>query len=135
MAGAGRSYTGQWSLAALFLRDDRPVRNGGMNPEIDALRRELQHLQGALPSRIDVDPEGVEQGLAQLVLTLVEFVRQLLERQAVRRMEGGSLTDDEVERVGLALMKLEDKVHELAQHFGLRPADLNINLGPLGDLL
>jgi hypothetical protein len=78
---------------------------------------------------------GVEQGLAQLVLTLVEFLRQLLERQAVRRMEGGSLSDEEVERVGLALMKLEEKVHQLADQFGLRPADLNINLGPLGDLL
>ncbi len=96
---------------------------------------ELQRLRGALPSRIDVDQEGLEQGLAQLVLTLVEFLRQLLERQAVRRMEGGSLTDEEVERVGLALMKLEEKVHELAEQFGLRPSDLNINLGPLGDLL
>ena len=106
-----------------------------MTHELEALQRELQQVRGALPSRIDVDPEGVEQGLAQLVLTLVEFVRQLLERQAVRRMEGGSLTDEEVERVGVALMKLEEKVHELADHFGLRPADLNINLGPLGDLL
>jgi hypothetical protein len=106
-----------------------------MTHELEALQRELQQVRGALPNHIDVDPDGVEQGLAQLVLTLVEFVRQLLERQAVRRMEGGSLTDDEVERVGVALMKLEEKVHELADHFGLRPADLNINLGPLGDLL
>ena len=106
-----------------------------MTDELEALQRELQQVRGALPNRINVDPDGLDQGLAQLVLTLVEFVRQLLERQAVRRMEGGSLSDDEVERVGLALMKLEDKVHELAQHFGLRPADLNINLGPLGDLL
>jgi hypothetical protein len=103
--------------------------------DLEALRRELQHVRGALPERIDVDPEGVEQGLAQLVLTLIEFLRQVLERQAVRRMDGGSLTDEEVERVGLALMKLEEKVHELAEHFGLRPSDLNINLGPLGDLL
>jgi hypothetical protein len=106
-----------------------------MNDELDALKSELQQVRGALPSRIDVDAEGVEQGLAQLVLTLVEFLRQLLERQAVRRMEGGSLSDEEVERVGLALMKLEEKVHQLAEQFGLRPSDLNINLGPLGDLL
>ncbi len=106
-----------------------------MNDELSALRNELQQVRGTLPSRIDVDPEGVEQGLAQLVLTLVEFVRQLLERQAVRRMEGGTLSDEEVERVGLALMKLEEKVHQLADQFGLRPGDLNINLGPLGDLL
>ena len=106
-----------------------------MNDEVALLADELQQLRAALPSRIDVNSEGVEQGLAQLVLTLVEFVRQLLERQAVRRMEGGSLTDEEVERVGLALMTLEQKVHELADQFGLQPGDLNINLGPLGDLL
>ena len=106
-----------------------------MNDDVALLADELQQLRAALPSRIDVNTEGVEQGLAQLVLTLVEFVRQLLERQAVRRMEGGNLTDEEVERVGLALMKLEEKVHELADQFGLQPGDLNINLGPLGDLL
>ena len=106
-----------------------------MGEELEALRRELQHVGGALPNRIDVDNEKVEQGLAQLVLTLVEFLRQLLERQAVRRMEAGSLSDEEVERVGLALMKLEEKVHQLAEQFGLQPSDLNINLGPLGDLL
>ncbi len=106
-----------------------------MGEELERLRRELQHVQGALPTHIDVEPERVEQGLAQLVLTLIEFVRQLLERQAVRRMEGGSLSEEEVERVGLALMKLEEKVHELAGQFGLEPSDLNINLGPLGDLL
>src|ERR687884_959885 len=102
-----------------------------MRDELEVLRGELQQVRGSLPSRIDVDPEGVERGLAQLVLTLVEFVRQLLERQAVRRMEGGSLSDEEVERVGLALMALEAKVHELAAHFGLRPSDLNIHLGAL----
>jgi hypothetical protein len=106
-----------------------------MGEELETLRRELQHVRGTLPSRIDVNSEGVEQGLAQLVLTLVEFLRQLLERQAVRRMEGGSLSDEEVERVGLALMKLQEKVHELAEQFGLTPGDLNINLGPFGDLL
>jgi len=106
-----------------------------MHDELELLKNELQHVRGTLPSRIDVDTDGVEQGLAQLVLTLVEFLRQLLERQAVRRMEGGSLSDEEVERVGLALMKLEEKVHQLADQFGLRPGDLNINLGPLGDLL
>src|SRR4051812_31650166 len=99
-----------------------------MNDELEVLKSELQQVRGALPSRVDVDAQGVEQGLAQLVLTLVEFLRQLLERQAVRRMEGGSLTDEEVERVGIALMTLEAKVHELADQFGLKPSDLNINL-------
>jgi hypothetical protein len=106
-----------------------------MIDELEVLRNELHQVRGALPSRINVDPEGLEQGLAQLVLTLVEFLRQLLERQAVRRMEGATLSDEEVERVGLALMKLEEKVHQLADQFGLTPSDLNINLGPLGDLL
>ncbi len=106
-----------------------------MHDELELLKNELQHVRGTLPSQIDVNTEGLEQGLAQLVLTLVEFLRQLLERQAVRRMEGGSLSDEEVERVGLALMKLEEKVHQLANQFGLQPSDLNINLGPMGDLL
>ena len=103
--------------------------------ELAALRREVEQLRGILPERIDVDPDGVEQGLAKLVLTLIEFLRQLLERQAVRRMEGGSLSDDEVERMGLALMRLEEKVHALAGQFNLRPDELNLDLGPVGKLL
>ncbi|HZQ99970.1 MAG TPA: gas vesicle protein K [Chloroflexota bacterium] len=103
--------------------------------EIAHLKRELERLQGVLPRRVDVDPDGVEQGLARLVLTLIEFLRQLLERQAVRRMEGGSLTDEEVERVGLALMRLEEKIGEMAELFGLDRGDLNVDLGPLGKLL
>jgi len=77
----------------------------------------------------------VEQGLAKLVLTLVEFIRQLLERQAIRRMEGGRLTDEQVERMGLALERLEAKMGDLCRVFGIEPEDLNINLGPLGDLI
>jgi len=103
--------------------------------EIAELRRELERVRGILPDRVDVDPEGVEQGLAKLVLTLVEFLRQLLERQAVRRMDGGTLTDEEIERVGLALMRLEAKVREMAVAFGLDPDDLNLGLGPIGKLL
>ena len=103
--------------------------------QLAELRRELEQLRGVLPPRIDVDPEGVEQGLAKLVLTLIELLRQLLERQAVRRMEGGSLSDEEIERMGLALMRLEEKLRELAARFGLRREDLNIGLGQLGSLL
>src|SRR5215213_5997318 len=94
--------------------------------ELDAIRRELQQLRGILPDHVDVDPEGIEQELAKLVLTLVEFLRQLLERQAIRRMEGGSLSDEEIERMGLALMRLEEKVHDLADQFGLRKEELNV---------
>src|SRR5438477_6389881 len=106
-----------------------------LDAELDDLRRELERIRGILPERVDVDPEGVEQGLAKLVLTLVEFLRQLLERQAIRRMEGGTLSDDEVERVGLALMRLEAKIREIAEAFGVDPSDLNIGLGPIGKLL
>jgi hypothetical protein len=103
--------------------------------EIAELRRELERVRGILPDRVNVDPEGVEQGLAKLVLTLVEFLRQVLERQAIRRMDGGTLTDDEIERVGIALMRLQAKVREMAEAFGLDPDDLNLGLGPIGKLL
>lgn len=106
-------------------------------------KREAQDTKGSgekdpkpvIPDRIDCTPENVEQGLARLVLSLVELIRQLLERQAIRRMEGGSLSDEQIEQMGEALMKLEAKVHELAANFGLTPADLNLDLGPLGRLL
>ena len=106
-----------------------------IDTELEELRREVERLRGILPERVDVDPDDVERGLAKLVLALVEFLRRLLERQAVRRLEGGTLTDDEVERMGLALMRLEQKVHEMARAFGLDPAELNLGLGPLGKLL
>lgn len=86
-------------------------------------------------SRVDCTPENIEQGLAKLVLSLIELLRQLLERQAIRRMEGGSLPDAKIEEMGMALMKLEQKIGELADHFGLTMADLNLDLGPLGNLL
>jgi hypothetical protein len=86
-------------------------------------------------TRIDCTPENIEQGLAKLVLSLIELLRQLLERQAIRRMEGKSLSDEQVEEMGNALMALEVKIRELADHFGLTPAELNLDLGPLGNLL
>lgn len=103
--------------------------------ELTELRREVERLRGILPERVDVDPDQVEQGLAKLVLTLVEFLRQLLERQAMRRMEGGTLSEEEVERMGLALMRLEQKVHEMARGFGIDPSELNLRLGPLGNVI
>jgi hypothetical protein len=85
--------------------------------------------------RIDTDPETVGRDLGRLVLTLVELLRQLMERQAIRRLECGELPDETVERLGLGLMRLEEAMNDLREHFGLRPEDLNIDLGPLGDLL
>jgi len=84
---------------------------------------------------IDADPESVERGLVSLVLTVVELLRQLMERQALRRVEDGSLTDDQVENIGRTLMALETRMAELREHFGLSPEDLNLDLGPLGPLL
>jgi hypothetical protein len=103
---------------------------------VEDLRRELNQIadQGGV-ERIDCSKESIEQGLAKLVLGLIELLRRLLERQAIRRMEGGSLTETQVEEMGLALMKLEKKINELAGNFGLTPQDLNLDLGPLGNLL
>lgn len=101
---------------------------------VSELRRQLHGLEQQLPQRIDCSQETIEQGLAKLVLGLIELLRQLLERQAIRRMEGGSLSDQQVEDMGLALMKLEEKIKELAQHFGLSQEDLKLNLGSLGNL-
>ena len=85
--------------------------------------------------RVDADPESVEKGLVALVLTLVELLRQLMERQALRRVEQGSLTDDQVEKIGSTLMALDARMAELRDHFGLTVEDLNLDLGPLGPLL
>jgi hypothetical protein len=103
--------------------------------DLDALARELDRVGAAFPRRINADPERVERGLAQLVLTLVELLRQLMERQALRRMEQGTLSDEEVERLGETFMKLEQRMEELKREFGLEDRDLNLSLGPLGDLL
>ncbi|MEU4452540.1 gas vesicle protein K [Nocardioides sp. NPDC023903] len=92
-------------------------------------------LPSALSRRIDADPESVEKGLVQLVLTLVELLRQLMERQAIRRMDAGGLSDEDIERLGQTLMLLDEKMTELRDHFGLTPEELNIDLGPLGKLL
>lgn len=106
--------------------------------DLDALRDfadELTQVDAGLPRRINADQENVEQGLAKLVLTLIELIRRLLEKQAIRRMEGGSLTDEEIERLGETFLKLEGKMAELKDTFGLQDEDLNLNLGPLGDLM
>ncbi len=96
---------------------------------------ELAELAPALPSRIDARGENIDQGLARLVLTLIEFIRQLLEHQAVRRMEGGALTDTQVEELGLALMQLRARLEDIKDVFGLSGEELNIDLGPLGRLI
>lgn len=95
---------------------------------------ELNEVATSLPERINADPEKVENGLARLVLTLIEVLRKVLEHQAVRRMEGGSLSEEEVERLGLALLRLNDRMQDMKGIFGLEDDDLKIDLGPLGRL-
>lgn len=94
----------------------------------------LESLARALPDRINADPEHVENGLARLVLTVIELLREILEHQAIRRMDGGTLSEEQVERLGLALLKLKERMDELKATFGLSDEDLNIDLGPLGRL-
>ncbi|PYO02734.1 MAG: gas vesicle protein K [Candidatus Rokuibacteriota bacterium] len=84
--------------------------------------------------RWNANPEDVQRSVAQLVLTLVEFLRKLFERQALRRMEAKTLTKKQTEAIGLALMRLEETIHDLAKRFDLAPEDLNLDLGPLGRL-
>ena len=103
--------------------------------DLELFAAELAEIAPSLPSRIDATPEDVEAGLGKLVLTLIEFLRQVLEHQAVRRMEGGSLSDEEIERLGLALMRLQERLEEIKNQFGLEGEDLNIDLGPLGRLI
>ncbi|HXC68456.1 MAG TPA: gas vesicle protein K [Pyrinomonadaceae bacterium] len=110
------------------------------DPEIETSHPEefveqLRCVADTLPSRINVDAQSVEQGLAKLVLTLIEFIRRLLEKQAVRRMEGGDLSPEQIEELGLALMRLEAKLQELKTQFGLSEEDLNLDLGPIGRLI
>jgi hypothetical protein len=96
---------------------------------------ELAELARQLPARIDVDPESVQKDLARLVLTLVELLRRVVEHQAVRRMEDGDLSDEQVERMGTALLELEAKMAEIKEVLGLAGEELNLDLGPLGRLL
>jgi len=97
--------------------------------------REQPRLDDALSRRINADPENLERGLAQLVMTIVELLRQLMERQALRRIDGGTLSADQVERLGQTFMELDKRMAELREEFGLDEEDLNLNLGPLGKLL
>ena len=104
------------------------------DPSVTLPEVALDQLARALPDRINADPEHVENGLARLVLTVIELLREILEHQAIRRMDGGTLTDEQVERLGLSLLKLNERMDELKKTFGLTDEDLNIDLGPLGRL-
>jgi len=102
---------------------------------IDEFKEEIEKIENTVASRINATPDNADHGLAQLVLTLIELIRKLVEKQAICRVEGGSLTEEEIERLGATLMKLEIKMDELKKIFNLTDEDLNLNLGPLGDLI
>ena len=106
---------------------------------LDGLPRGNADAGPARPSdrrrQLDLEPDTVERDLVKLVLTVVELLRQLMERQALRRFDEGDLTEDQEERIGLTLMLLDDRMTELRERYGLRPEDLNLDLGPLGPLL
>jgi hypothetical protein len=102
---------------------------------VAAIQLHYTRRRGAMSTRVKTDPEKLEKGLAQLVLTVIELLRQLMERQALHRIEGGSLTAEEVERLGQTFMALAERMEELKETFGLEDEELNLNLGPLGDLI
>jgi gas vesicle protein GvpK len=116
------------------MNEPKQVSPGQIEAAVNGIKSELAEATRQLPQRLDLSPEGLDQGLAKLVLSLVELLRRVLERQAIRRMEGGSLTDEQIETMGTSLMALEQKVNEMAGLFGLKPEDLNLDLGPLTNL-
>ncbi len=103
--------------------------------EIEAIRKQIQRVAAAPPPRWNANPDDVRRSVLKLVLTLVELIRQLLERQAIRRMETGTLSEDETESVGLALMRLQETIVDLAKQFDISPDELNLDLGPIGRLM
>src|SRR5476651_317353 len=114
---------GRWRFSPMLITNDE-----------EALRQQLSFTESTIPSRIAADADSVENGLAKLVMSIIELVRRLLERQALRRMDNGNLSDEEIERLGNALMKLEEKMGELKKVFGLDDDDLNLSLGPIKTL-
>jgi len=141
--GARRPATPKHRQARAATKRKRAKRRAGsvdvaavQVAELDSMRAELQRFaEKTGPPRWNADPDDVRRSVAKLVLTLVEFIRQLLERQAIRRMEAGTLTEEQTEAVGLALMRLEETVRELGAQFGLAPEDLVLDLGPVGRLM
>ncbi len=103
--------------------------------DLEEFTEDISTLNDSFKNRLNADPEGVEQGLAKLVLTLIELIRRLMENQAMRRIENGTVNDEEIEKLGEAFMNLELKMIELRELFNLSEEDLNLNLGPLGDLM
>jgi len=107
----------------------------GDTDDLGAFADEMERADTAAPRRLKVDPEKTAAGLAKLVLTVLELLRQVMEHQAIRRIEAGSLSDDEIERMGQTFLALEERMEDLKKAFDLEGEELNLNLGPLGDLM
>ena len=137
--GAGAKGAGGAKGATRRTRAARPQRARLAEPagvrEIEAIRQQIADVSALGTPRWNADPDEVRRSVLKLVLTLVELIRQLLERQAIRRMEAGTLSDDETESVGLALMRLQETIADLAKQFDISPEELNLDLGPVGKLL
>jgi DNA repair exonuclease SbcCD ATPase subunit len=109
--------------------------SAAQDARLSDLAGQLERAENRLRGRVNADPENLEKGLAQLALTVIELLRQLMERQAIRRIEGGTLSAAEVERLGRTFMALAERMDELKTVFGLTDEDLNLDLGPLGQLM
>ena len=136
----GRKRTSKGFVAPKRRRGRIVAKAGGLTvtevAEIKELRQQLERAAtGHSPLRWNANPDDVQRSVAQLVLTLVEFIRRLLERQAIRRMEDRTLTERQIEDVGRALMQLEETIRDIASKFGIRPEDLGLDLGPAGKLM
>jgi hypothetical protein len=112
----------------------KPSETQIVTSDEEALLRELSFTDSTIPDRISADSDSVENGLAKLVLSIIELVRRLLEKQALRRMDAGNLSEEEIEQLGSALMKLEEKMLEMKKVFGLEHDDLDLSLGPIHSL-
>ena len=136
-SGARRTGTASAGAKRTVRRRPKPIRLGSLDLEkAQSLQAEVERLaRGTSPARWNADPDDVQRSVVKLVLTLVEVLRQLLERQAIRRMESGTLTDTQTEDIGRALMKLEETVRDLAARFGIPVEELNLDLGPVGKLV
>jgi Gas vesicle protein K len=131
-AGGRRGRTARRSKAG---RRPKGIAVPAASREIDAIRQQIEAVAAARPPRWNANPDDVRRSVLKLVLTLVDLIRQLLERQAIRRMEAGTLSEEDTESVGLALMRLQETIVDLAKQFEIDPSDLNLDLGPIGKLL
>jgi hypothetical protein len=135
-AGSGKPEAGSRKRAAGSRKRAAPrIAKPAAARELDAIRKQIQNVAAASPPRWNADPDDVRKSVLKLVLTLVELIRQLLERQAIRRMEAGTLSEAETESVGLALMRLQETILELCKDFDIAPEELNLDLGPVGKLM